>query len=91
MVNMEFESKSEIPINWRLTTFPKDARAVLQIRAAARKYQEEHNLSGSVADLVAEQAVIESSVIYQRAQRDVNQPITFSLPTGLLKVLARLP
>lgn len=88
---IESRSKGEWPINWRLTTFPADARKVLQIRNASEKYTVEHGMVGPVADLEAEQAVMDSSPIYARLHSGINQPITFVLPTSVLRVLSWLP
>lgn len=90
-MTIEAKSKGEWPINWRLTSFPSDARLVLQIRQAARQYQEQHNITGPVADLEAEQGIINSSPIYGRLYRKVNQPITFCLATPVLRALSWLP
>ncbi len=91
MTVIEAKSKGELPINWRLTSFPADARRVLKIRAVVSKYLVQNNLESPIADLVAEQALLDKSPVFGKLYRSVNQPVTFALPTRLLKVLSRLP
>lgn len=90
MVTMAVESRGEWPVNWRITSFPADARRVLQIRNAAEQYRQQYEISGPVADLEAEQAVIDSSSVCAKLHGAVNQPITFVLPTFLLRILSWL-
>ena len=80
--------KGEWPINWGVTSFSSDAKLVLKLRAEVKRYQQEHNVTGPVADLQSEQVLIDSSPEFNKMHNMVNQPIAFSLPTPILRVLS---
>jgi len=89
MVNgIESGSKGEPPINWRIETFPSDASLVLKLRAASKRYRQQHKISSPVADLQAEQILLDTSPEFRRMHSMVRQPIAFALPTPVLRVLS---
>ena len=87
---VEFKSKEESPINWRLWTFPEDARQILRLRRVVGIYQRLHKIDGPVADLEAEQALLDTDPHFRAVHKMVNQPIAFVLPPLILKALSLL-
>lgn len=88
---MTLESKTgEFPINWCVTSFPKDAGLVLWMRSKVEKYLQEHPIDNPVADLTAEQILLDTDPTFRAMHKRVNQPITFVLPTRILRFLSRL-
>lgn len=82
-------SKGEFPIKPRsLGSLPKDAKLVLGIRSAVKQYLMQHRIDGPIADLVAEQTLMDTDPEIKSLHDGINQPITFILPTPLLRFLA---
>lgn len=85
LMNRMVESRGELPINLNFSTFPSDATRVLYIRAqVARELERGRGRGTPVDDLIIEGSRVDLVEIGRR----VRQPITFSLPTALLRVLS---
>lgn len=89
-MTIESKTKGEFPINWRVTSFPKDAGLVLWMRSEIGKYLQEHQINNPVADLTAEQILLDTDPTFRTMHKRVKQPITFVLPTRVLKFLSQL-
>lgn len=62
-MTIESKTKGEFPINWHVTSFPKDAELLLWMRGEVEKYLQEHPIDNPVADLTAEQVLLGTDYI----------------------------
>lgn len=90
IMTIENKAKGEFPINWHVNSFPKDARLILWMRSKVGEHLQEHPVDNPVADLTAEQVLLDTDLTFRVMHQRVNQPITFVLPTGVLRFLSRL-
>lgn len=89
-MSVESQSNGEWPINWKVWTFPKDARLVLKLRADTSAHLYNNPEVGAYTYLAAEGELFRSSETFRARHNKVNQPITFSLPNFVLRALSWL-